>query len=296
MRLSGLGCIALFAVGGVCALPVWAQVMTTQQAMHTRIDSLYNFSPSKVTDAIRSSKSKEMDGFWTEVTGNKEAELPLLRVELANPANPRFFFQDGSALLLSLSQTPGDEKLVAAAIARADLSDVQSHEYLFEVHSLAVKGIDVTPAALHMLDDSKFTVFLPEHAYRLDQSACLEVALMPLPNDVWLPAVMERFRTEHDATALKSLLLILFYAQTNEADRLILAAANAQNSPKEIREFADTIVKHEKELGVGKQPSAATEAKVREERQKRMFAVSDEAMEDMNELTEKIARSRSLSK
>jgi len=254
MSLPKLWCAALFAATGIGALQVCAQVMATQPAMHAKIESLYSFSPSKVTGAVRDSKSKEMDGFWNEVKGNKEAELPLLRVELANLANPRFFFQDGSALLLSLSQTPTDQKLAAAAIARIDLNDVQSHEYLFEVHGLAMKGNNVTPAALHMLDDPKFAVYLPEHAYRLDQSACLEVALMPLPQDVWLPAVIERLRTEHDATALKSLLLILFYAQTNEADRLIQSTANAADSPKEIREFAGTIVKHEKELGVGKRP------------------------------------------
>jgi hypothetical protein len=147
---------------GVWLFPVSAQSIATQAEMHARVVSLYNFSPSKVTDAIRTSKSKEMDDFWKEVTEHKDADLPFLRKELENPANPPFFFDDGSNLLLSLSQKREDQELVAASIAKADLKDVQPLHYLYEVHALALKGINVTPAALHMLDDPKFQVFLPE--------------------------------------------------------------------------------------------------------------------------------------
>jgi hypothetical protein len=235
-----------------------------------------------------------MDAFWDEVTKHKNVELPILRKELEDQGNPRFFFDDGSNLLLSLSQSPEDQQIaVVVSISRTDLKDVDRRHYLFEVHSLALKGVNVTPAALHMLDDPKFEVFLPQHgAYRLDQSACLLVALLPLKTEVWLPVVIKRMQTESDATAIKTLLLLLFYAQTNEADRLLQSTATGSDSPREVQDFASTIVKHERELGVGKQPSRATEEKLREERRTRMFSVSDEAMDDMNELTSKIAQAR----
>jgi len=38
--------------------------------------------------------------------------LPLLRAELANLANPAFFFYDGSKLLFSLSKDKADQALV----------------------------------------------------------------------------------------------------------------------------------------------------------------------------------------
>lgn len=272
-----------------------AQSLATQAGMHARIQSIYNFSPSKVTDQVRTAKSAEMDSFWKEVNSHPAAELPLLRVELSAPDSPRFFYADGSELLLSLSQSPEDRKIAAQALGWVDLSDFESHQYLLEVHSLAVKGTDVTAAAFHMLDDPKFKVFLPEHVFWLDQSACLQVALLPLKTQVWLPATLARIKEEHDESALKSLLLLLYYAQTNDADRMIKAFAADSGSPSNSREFAQSILKHESEVGIGTQPSPELEAKYREERRLRMAGVSDEAMDDMNELTTKIARARTLS-
>jgi len=271
------------------------QTLSTQSDMHAKVRALYSFSPSKVTNEMRASKSKEMDAFWNEVKGHQLVELPLLRNELANPENPNFFFADGSDLLLSLSQSEEDRKLAVSCLAKVDLADFQSHQFLVEVHALALKGTNVTPAALHMLDDPKFHVYLPEHAYRLDQPSCLLEALLPLRNEIWLPAVLARMKTERDETAIKSLLLLLFYAQSDDADRAVRNVAAAGDSSKAVREFSQGILKHEKDLGTGSHPSSALEAQYREERRKRMAAVSDEAMDDLDVLTGKIAKARTLS-
>jgi len=260
--------------------------------MHAQIKSLYSFSPSTVTAQVRSSKSKQMDAFWDEIKQNKDRELPLLRKELESQDDPPFFFFDGSTLLLSLSHTPEDQKLAAAAISRTDLRDVQRRQYLFVVHGLAVQGIDVTPAALHILGDPKFEVYLPEHAYKLDQSACLLVALLPLKSDIWLPAVIAQSQRRPDLTAMKTLLLLLFYAQTDRSDQVLRTIATQEQSSKEVQEFAKTILKHERELGIGKKPSHQAEDRLREERRTRMSSISDEAMGDMEELTGKIAQAR----
>lgn len=289
--------VAAFALCGSLLAAAAAQSISTQAEMHARVQSLYNFSPSKVTSEQRESKSAEMDGFWNEVKGRKDVELPLLRNELRDDTNSSFFFADGSGLLLSLSQSPNDQKLVAACLVQVDFDDFQSRQYLYEVHSLATKGIDVTPAALHMLDDPKFEVYLPEHgAYRLDQAACLLEALLPLPENVWLPAAMRRLKSERDETALKSLLLLLYYAQTDEADAELRSIAENAATPAAERDFAKKALKHERDLGLGKRPSRETEIKVREERRKRMFGVSDEAMDDLEDLTVKIAQARTLSR
>jgi hypothetical protein len=292
--------ITLSAVAAFCAsfgsivAPSVAQSLSTQAGMHARVVALYSFSPSKVTDEVRESKSKEMDAFWDEVKAHKDEDLPLLRRELENPENPKFFFADGSGLLLSLSQTPEDQKIAVRCLAKIDLSDFQSRQFLYEVHGLAVKGVDVTPAALHLLDDPKFVVFLPEHgAYKLDQAACLYYSLLPLPNDVWLPSVIGRLKTERDETAIKSMLLLLFYAQTDDADRMLRSVSKDPGASKTVRDFAEMILKHERDLGVGKNPSRALEIKFREQRRLRMAAVSDEAVDDMEDLTTKIAQSRS---
>lgn len=284
-----VGTLALLAV---CGFQCIAQSLYTQDAMHAQIKSLYSFSPSTVTAEVRTSKSKQMDAFWDEVKQNKDRELPLLRKELESQGDPAFFLFDGSTLLLSLSHTPADQKLAAAAFSRTDLRDVQRRQYLLAVHGLAVQGIDITPAALHMLDDPKFEVYLPEHAYKLDQSACLLVALLPLKSDIWLPAVIARGQQKSDLTAMKTILLLLFYAQTDRSDQVLRTIAAQEQSPKEVQEFAKTILKHERELGVGKKPSPQAQDRLREERRTRMSSISDEAMGDMEELTRKIAQAR----
>jgi hypothetical protein len=296
IRLRLLALAGFILTFGSARLQLFAQSLSTQSAMHARVISLYNFSPSKVTADMRESKSKEMDAFWNEVKTHKETELPLLRIELENSGNPKFFFADGSGLLSSISQSPEDQKIAASCLARVDLSDFQSRQYLYEVHALALKGTDITQAALHMLDDPKFQVFLPEHgAYRLDQSACLLFALLPLPNDVWLQAVIERMKTERDETATKSILLLLFYAQTDEADRIISSVAKQAESAAAVKELASSIMKHERDLGLGSHPSKDIEAKLRKQRQARVAGISDEAVDDLDDLTGEIARARSLS-
>jgi hypothetical protein len=115
-----------------------------------------------------------------------------------------------------------------------------------------------------------------------------------MKGDLWLAAVMKREPGETDVTARKSLLTLFFYAQTDDADRLLQTEAANSTSPREVQELARAIVKHEHDLGVGKQSSAANEAKFREERRTRMAAISDEAIDDMDELTAKIARARTI--
>jgi hypothetical protein len=291
-----------FAVSAVLLFPLSSasvlagQTLSMQSEMHAKVGALYSFSPSKVTKETRESKSKEMDAFWSEVKDHQSVELPLLRNELANPGNPNFFFADGSDLLISLSQSEEDRNLAVSCLAKVDLGDFQSHQFLMEVHALAVKGTNVTPAALHMLDDPKFQVYLPEHgAYRLDQTSCLLEALLPLRNEIWLPSVLTRLKGERDETAIKSLLILSFYAQSEDADRAIRSVASANDSSKAVREFSQGILRHEKELGTGTHPSTVVEAKLREERRLRMASVSDEAMDDLDVLTGKIAKARTLS-
>jgi hypothetical protein len=286
--------VAVFVLVGCLAAAGRAQSISTQAEMHARIQALYNFSPSKVSAEQRTSKSAEMDTFWNEVKSHKDIDLPMLRRELEDPANPSFFFADGSGLLSTLSDAPDDQKLVVACLARVNFADFQSRQYLYQVHHLATLGVDVTPAALHILDDPKFEAYLPEHAYRMDQSACLLESLLPLPESVWLPSAMRRVKAEHEETALRSLLLLLYYAQTAESDDYLRSFAADPNKLKAARDFTLTLLKHERDLGIGKEPSRETEMKAREERRKRMFGLSDEAMDDLEDFTAKIARARTV--
>ena len=63
------------------------------------------------------------------------------------------------------------------------------------------------------LEQPNFKVFIPQHSLMLGQNYVLIYLLLPTNQDYWLQSAMDRLRTEHDETAQKSLLLLLWYAQ-----------------------------------------------------------------------------------
>jgi hypothetical protein len=270
-----------------------AQSIGTQAEMHKRVVRLYSFSPHKVTDAERKTKAAEMDAFWSEVKAHQVSELPMLRVELKDPSNPSFFFQDGSSLLLSLSQDQGDAMIAVDAMSRADLRDVQPPAYFYSIHSLSMKGVDTTKAALHVLDDPRFAVAVPQHAMTLDQSMSLMYLLLPVDQRRWMAAAQGRFASEKDETAQKSLLLLFFYSQTKDGDSVIRSAAKDPSTSDSVRKEAQKYINDAKEALRMKTDVEGTETSIREARKNRLTAVSDEAIGDVQEMTARLIQLRS---
>jgi hypothetical protein len=182
----------------------------TQAEMHARVVSLYDFHPSKISDAERKAKSKEMDLFWDEMKGTPNQTLPLLRKELLDQSDPSFFFTDGSELLLSLSQTREDKELAAATLPHVDLVDTQSAAYFNDVHRLATEDIDVTAAALHILDNPAFRVSVPQHAMILDLRMSLMYVLLSMREELWVKGAEDRFVREPNTDAKLALIFCSF--------------------------------------------------------------------------------------
>ncbi len=129
--------------------------------LHGEIQSIYNFQPHTLNAAQIAQKSTVLDQFWTKANTQRDAYTAGLRRELADFSNPPFFFFDGSKLLMSLSDDPGDRKIILSAVTHADLRDLQFRDYFLLVQSMAAQGEDTTSAALHILAQTKFQVFIP---------------------------------------------------------------------------------------------------------------------------------------
>src|SRR5205807_4520773 len=71
------------------------------------------------------------------------------------------------------------------------------------------------------LDRTKFQVFIPQHSLTLAQNYCLIYMLMPTNQDFWMQPAVQRLPGVNDLTAQKSLLLLLWYAQTPDSDKVI---------------------------------------------------------------------------
>jgi hypothetical protein len=142
-------------------------------SIHQQIQQTYNFQPHLLSNQQITEKSAALDQLWTRAKAEPSLYIPALRLELGDLKNPTFFFYDGSTLLLSLSDTPTDRKIALAAMARCDLRDVQAKDYFLQVHRMATLNEDTTAAAFHVLEQPKFTVFIPQHVLTLGQNYVL---------------------------------------------------------------------------------------------------------------------------
>ena len=197
-------------------------------------------------------------------------------------------------LLLSLSDTSPNRKIALAAIAHSDLSDVQPKDYFFQVHRMATLNEDTTAAAFRILEQSKFQVFIPQHSLMLGQNYLLIYMLLPTSQDYWLQPAIDRIETERDEIAQKSLILLLWYVQTDDGDKAIARFAADASKPLGARNYAKQIMQGKGKLTAKQRAEAlsSTEIALRQKRRERMKAVSDEALIDLDDYTMMLAAKR----
>jgi hypothetical protein len=271
----------------VCLFSISRSAASADVSFHEQIQQVYNFQPHLLSNQQISEKSAVLDKFWTRAKSERSRYVPGLREELVNFNNPPFFLYDGSALLLSLSDTPADRKIALAGMSHCDLRDVQTSDYFRQVHRLATLGEDTTAAAFHVLEDPKFKVFIPQHSLMLGQDYVLIYLLLPTDPDYWVQPAVRRLASEQNETAQKSLLLLLWYAQTRESDEAIAAFPADASRPSASRSYAKEIMRRSEKVGRKQtlDASSSTEASLRQKRRERMKSVSDEALIDLDDYT-----------
>jgi hypothetical protein len=256
-------------------------------SIHQQIKQIYNFQPHSLSDHERAQKSALLDQFWHRAEARGSEYVPALRQELADFENPPFFLYDGSMLLLSLSDTSADRKIALAAMARCDLRDVQSKDYFYQVHRMATLDEDTTAAAFHILTESKFQVFIPQHVLTLAQNYALIYLLLPTDQDHWLQPAIQRLKSEPDQTAQQTLLLLLWYAQTDAADAAITDFGGDVGKPPVSRTYAQELLQRKDAIGRRERSEAShsSELSLRQKRQDCLRVVSDEALVDLDDYT-----------
>src|SRR5229473_3545789 len=262
-----------------------ARFVTAQQALiHAKIQQVYNFQPHLLNQQQMAQKSRVLDRFWTQAEEQPELYVAGLRQELGDFANPSFFLYDGSILLLSLSDTPADRKTALAAISRCDLRDLKATDYFLQVHHLAVLNEDTTAAAFHVLEQPDFKVVFGEHVLTLGQDYALVYLLLPTEQNYWLGPAITRIGRERDQTAQQSLLLLLWYAQTDTADQAVRDFAADSAKPAAVRSYAQGLIARKGNLAPAERAEAlgTTEASLRQKRRARPKGVSDEALKDLD--------------
>jgi hypothetical protein len=252
---------------------------------HSKVVSIYTFEPHSIGSAKFAAKSAELDEFWSFVKANAGEALPLLRSELADSANSRFFFYDGAKLLLSLSESNADRALALRSLPKADLRDVDHADYLTTVHWFAQNGFDTREAALRILAFPDFKAFIPQHALTLGQNYSLVYMLFPMRETSFVSDLIERLKIEMNPQAQKSLLLALWYTVTPAGTAAIKAFSERAGVTADNVAYARELLSR----NAGRTGSGASPDSLREQRTQLMQRpISDEALAEFDELTRKL--------
>ena len=235
---------------GLGALAIVATMLASEIAPQSAPDATvlaairatYSFKPHELTDKQQTKQSKVLDAFWGAATKDPARYLPAIRAELAGDRQLPFFYFDAGRLLMQLSSERADHALVLAALARADLQDVQPLVYVQEVNGFAREGLDTSPAAFKILADPKFVAYVPEHALELHHGDALRFMLLPSANPAIAPAVVARFAAEKTAAA-KHALLTLAFDLAPDGDALVRRVAADEKEVPAVRTHAQSTVK-----------------------------------------------------
>jgi len=206
------------------------------------VDKIYDFSPGKLTRTEQEKKVPKLDGLWKKVKSDTTRYLPLLRNDLNATGHNPYFYYDGAALLLSLSNSNNDKTIAADAISKCNLIDIDPKEYVTTLNRLSNDGINVTKAAVNILIDTSFSFFLPQHVMYFRQGDCLTYMLLPQKKEMYEDTLISIFNTVN-INSQKSILYTFWFTYSCKGDSLINAAINNKTLNKEVSNYAKEIMK-----------------------------------------------------
>jgi hypothetical protein len=184
-------------------------------------------------------------------------------------------------LLLSLSETDNDKTIAANAIAKCDLADIDQKEYVTTLNRLSNTGINVTKAAVRILNDTSFTFFLPQHVMYFRQGECLTYMLLPQNKDFYVDTLISMFKSVNQ-NSQKSILYTFLYAYTCKGDSLINAVIEDRTISKAVSSFAKELMKSPHLTNdIKGQINEIGKNGVDEFRRKALQRFSDEALDDL---------------
>jgi len=256
------------------------------QTFHEEVQTVFNFTPSKLSEKEQQELFPKLDKFFEKVISDKENYLQPLRNELIRNDNNPYFYYDGGILLMEISNEPSDLQLIANALVKSNLKDLSPKLYLHHLLRLSIKGADVIDAALHIYSEPNFQVFIVQHALLLNQGECLKFILPRYDSELYVKKLIDIYSNTNNISTKKSIITLLYYSRNCKADSFIKSSLK-NNKSKEIKLLIKNILKQEPR----NRKSDKTEyQKTRNQINTVMNRISDEAIYELNELTEKLSR------
>ena len=215
------------------------------QSLTNEIDDIYNFSPGKLTDKEQALKMPSLDKFWEKIKSDTSKYLPELRLELAGNGHNPYFYYDGSGLLLSLANNKADKAIAIESISKCDIRDISQQIFVMTLNHLANEGLDVTKAAIKILDADKYSFFIAQHALIFTREYCLAYMLLPQQNESYIDSLIGNF-TRVKPESQKAIITTLWLAYSCKGDIFLKSIAGDKTLAKEVRGLANKIMENVK--------------------------------------------------
>jgi hypothetical protein len=146
-----------------------------------------------------------------------------------------------------LSKSQSDKELSAEAFSKCSTKGLDPKSYVVLLKSLANDNINITKAALNILDDPKFQFYIIEHgAFNFKQSYCLTYCLLPLDPIMYVDSLIEYFNRTDDITAQKSIITTLWFSFSCNGDKFLKTLKESNNVKKEVSDYAQQLLLNNK--------------------------------------------------
>jgi len=270
------------------------------------IVNVYDFDPSTMSFDEQAKRAPALSDLWSRFDKSPDTYRDALRTLLGQNGGRDMLYCDGGMLFLQKATQPTDKQLGLKSIRKCSLSEIQHTPYFYTMHSQALAGVDTLELQFKMLTKPKYQIFIPMHSLTLGQDYAFVYPLLVQDEARYTNRLIEKTKTEKDATALNTLLLALYYAALPEAEAAIHSIHQTKTFPAEVQERAKLI---EGRIGEARKTDAgkvhewikrnevaiapnATERELRDGRRKRMRAISDEALMELDVYTLLIYQAR----
>jgi hypothetical protein len=235
-----------------------------------------------MTSEEQSAVFPKLDNFFALVTKDKDKYIEPLRIELQRNDNNPYFYFDGGILLMECSKSDKDIQLAADALTKVDLRDVPHEVYLGQLLKLSIKGANVIDAALHILDDSTFQAFIPQHVLTLKYGESLKFILPRYNSDLYIKKLISKFGQINSIDNKISCLDLFIYANCCEADQFLLLLKADTNQSQKIRDKVEETIKL---TTVSQSQNDKKYSKYFDKRKETLNRISDEAIDELNTVT-----------
>ena len=204
-------------------------------------ESTYGFSPASLSKLEKTAKLQALDRFWKLAKPDPKLSAGCLRLMLEKERNDAFFSFDGSQLLYSLDRSAPSAQVIAEALARVELNDIDSYDYVALAIEVSKAGADISAAAMNFARARNVEDYAAGAGLRMNREQGIVALFGRLPADVAVAKGKALYQSG-DTVASAYGLLVLALALTPEALAMVRGAGDIGALPAAIRRQISTLL------------------------------------------------------